>query len=102
MLTKRVIWWLSNLFLKERFSDFAYLGDLRKYQLKEMQSKLKGSWKEEITRYSSYQLVKWSNLHSIYIIYYTLAGDFIQIKEEVWKKENEVSIRPLRTDYEFN
>lgn len=102
MLMRRVIWWLSNVFAPKGFSDFAYLGDLRNYRLDEMQSKLNGSWKEEITRYSSYQLVKWSNLHSIYIIYYTLKGDFIQIKEEVWKKENEISIRPLRKDYEFN
>ena len=101
MLMRRLIWWLSYVFFPERFSDFAYLGDLSKYHLKEMQSKLNGSWKEEITLYSSYQSVKWSNRHSICIIYYTLAGDFIQIKEEVWKKENEIFIRPLRKDYEF-
>ncbi len=101
MLMRRLIWWLSYVFFPEGFSDFAYLGDLSKYHLKEMQSKLNGSWKEEITLYSSYQLVKWSNRHSICIIYYTLAGDFIQIKEEVWKKENEIFIRPLRKDYEF-
>ncbi len=101
MLMRRLIWWLSYVFFPEGFSDFAYLGDLSKYHLKEMQSKLNWSWKEEITLYSSYQLVKWSNRHSIYIIYYTLVGDFIQIKEEVWKKENEIFIHPLRKDYEF-
>jgi hypothetical protein len=102
MLTKKVIWWLSNLFTSSQFSDFAYLGDLRKYHLTEVQAKLKGRWKEDTEVFTTYQVVKWTNAQSAYSIYYTLTGEFIQIKEEVWKKENEVSIRPLRTDFNFH
>lgn len=103
MLMKKAIWWLSNVFNSDKgFSDFAYLGDLRKYSLEEMQLKLSGHWKQEVTSYTTYQVVKWSDKQSSYSIYYTLNGEFIQIKEEVWKNENEVSIRPLRTDFEFN
>lgn len=102
MLTNWVIWWLNNLFKSDGFSDFAYLGDLSKYSLDEIQLKLLGRWKQEVTYYTTYQAVKWSNKTSSYSIYYTLTGQFIQIKEEVWKKQNEVSIRPLRYDFEFN
>jgi hypothetical protein len=102
MLMKKVIWWLSSVFTPKGFSDFAYLGDLRKFSLPEMQLKLHGRWTQEVTFYTTYQEVKWSDKDSSYSIYYTLNGDFIQIKEEVWKKEKEISIRPLRTDFEFN
>lgn len=101
MLTKKVTWWLSSLFARNGFFDFAYLGDLSKYRLAEMQSKLHGRWKQEVTLYTTYQMVRWSDKHSSYSIYYTLSGDFIQIREEFWKKENEISVRPLRKDFEF-
>lgn len=102
MLKKRVIWWFSKLFTTRGFSDIAYLGDLRKYHLSELQLKLKDRWEEEIVVFSTYKLVKWSNYDSSYTVYYTLSGEFIQIKEEVWKDENEVCIRDLRSDFKFS
>jgi hypothetical protein len=102
MLKKTVICWFNNLFSSNGFSDFGYLGDLRKYHLTDLQSRLKGRWKDEITVFDSYKLVNWSNSTTSYTVYYTLNGEFIQIKEEVWKAENEVCIRPLRSDYKFS
>jgi hypothetical protein len=98
---KKAIWWLNNLFRSHDFSEFALLGDLRKFHLSELQMKLGGRWKEKITKHTSYQLVNWSNRKSSYSVCYTLQGEFIQIKEELWKNENEISIRPLRKDFEF-
>ena len=101
MLMKRAIWYLNNLFSSSDFTDFAYLGDLRNYRLSDLRAKLQQNWNEEIQTHTSYQLVTWSNSHSSYTVCYTLQGEFVQIVQEVWKKENLISNRPLRADIEF-
>jgi len=102
MLMKKALWWLNNLLTSHDYSEFALLGDLSNIHLSELRMKLGRRWKEKITLHASYQLVNWSDRDSSHTICYTLQGEFIQIREEIWKKENEVWIRPFRTDFEFN
>jgi hypothetical protein len=70
------------------YSDIAYLGDLRQYDLSDLQSILRDRWNEHIETFSDYQSVHWTNSQCAYIILFTLSGDFIRIKEEKWIKED--------------
>ena len=87
MFLKAMISWYNNLFLNNKFSEFAYLCNLSQYHLTDIQNRLSGIWREEISVYEAYQIVTWSNKNSSYSIYYTLSGKFIQIKEEKWVNE---------------
>ncbi len=87
MFLKTMRSWYNNLFLNNKFSEFAYLGNLSQYHLTDIQNRLSTIWSEEISVYEAYQIVTWSNKNSSYSIYYTLSGKFIQIKEEKWVNE---------------
>ena len=87
MFLKAMRSWYNNLFLNNKFSDFAYLGDLSQYHLTDIQNQLSAIWKEESLVFEKYQIVTWSNKNSSYSICYTLSGKFIQIKEEKWVNE---------------
>jgi hypothetical protein len=78
----------NNLFLNNKFSDFAHLGDLSLLHLTEVRSHLQSYWKEEIEVYESFQMITWSNKYCLYVIYYNLNGEFLHLKEERWFKEN--------------
>jgi hypothetical protein len=90
--------WFSNLFLNNKFSDFAHLGDLSHLHLSDVRSQLRSFWKEEIRVFESCQMITWSNKYCSYIIYYNLNGEFLHLKEERWIKENLTFSHTLNPD----
>jgi hypothetical protein len=99
MFLKKVSYWLNSHFKPSTFSDFAYLGDLKRYHLTDLQNKLKDDWKEEICYAETHQEVTWHNDLSSYTVYFSLQGDFIQIKDEIWKSENLTFTRDFKEEY---
>ena len=88
MFLKAMRYWYNNFLVTNHFSEFAYLGDLSQYDLTEIKNLLGSSWKVVTMMYDLFQLVTWSNKSSMYRIYYTTNGEFVQIKEERWIKEH--------------
>jgi hypothetical protein len=82
-----MIYWFIDFLPSRQFSDFAFLGDLHLYSLSELRNLLSKNWNEKIVIYDSYQSITWSNKLCVYTVIYTLEGNFIQIKEELWKRE---------------
>lgn len=88
MILKKLKLLFDKMNVNRNFSDMAYLGDLRNYNLSDLQNRFKGRWNEHIEIYSDYQSVHWSNSQCSYVILFTLSGEIIRIKEEKWIKEN--------------
>jgi len=95
MFLKAMRYWFNNLFLFNHYTEFAYLGKLSQYDLIEIKNLVGSSWKVETMLFDLFQLVTWSNKIFLCSIYYTLDGEFVQIKEERWIKEN------MKVSYDF-
>jgi hypothetical protein len=96
MFLKKAIYWLIDLLSAKQFSDFAFFGDLRLYSLSDLRKVLGKNWIEKVLLFDTYQSITWSNSLSSYTLYFTLNGEFIQIKEEVWKIEKMVFSHNLK------
>ena len=73
------------MFFKDKFSLFAYLGDLSKYSFQELKEKLFDDYHLSISEDIDKFTAKWCDKATEIEIYYTLDGHFIKIKSEKWQ-----------------
>jgi hypothetical protein len=73
------------MFFKDKFSLFAYLGDLSQYSFQELKEKLFDDYHLSISEDIDKFTAKWWYKATEIEIYYTLDGHFIKIKSEKWQ-----------------
>jgi hypothetical protein len=73
------------MFFKDKFSLFAYLGDLSQYSFQELKEKLFDDYHLSISEDIDKFTAKWWDKATEIEIYFTLDGHFIKIKSEKWQ-----------------
>ena len=84
------------MFLKEKFSQFADLGDLSKYSFESLKEQVSEKYYLNTVVLDGIMIASWKDCQSELVVHYTLDGKFIKIYSDTWLKYNIHFVRKNR------
>jgi hypothetical protein len=72
------------MFFKEKFSQFADLGNFSKYSFEQLKALVLPKYHLQTQQSDDILIATWKDCHTELVVHYTLEGKFIKIYSETW------------------